>query len=117
MKIRTFLILLFVFFVLALWLSRITLGSSWPERSGLSFAVSMTVLAAGGLIAVVSLFVLFQRGLSGQSLDQSLPLLITLLGGLLLYQYNWGAALAIGMIGTAAILAQHLGGPKAPPKA
>jgi hypothetical protein len=116
MKIRTFLILLFVFFGFALWTSRVTLGSNWPERSGFSFAVSMTVLAAGGFIAVVSLFVLLQRGLSGQSLEHSLPLVIALLGGLLLYQVNWGAALALGLIGAAAIVTQALGGPKSPPK-
>ena len=69
-------------------------------------------IPVGGLIAAVSLFALLQRGLGGQSLDQTLPLIIALLGGLLLYQVNWGVALALGMIGTAAVVVQFWKGPK-----
>jgi hypothetical protein len=113
MKTRTFLILLLVFFGLALWLGRISTGMGhWPERVDVSFAVSLTLMAVGGLIAAVSLFALLQRGLGGQSLDQTLPLIIALLGGLLLYQVNWGVALALGMIGTAAVVVQFWKGPK-----
>ena len=113
MKSRTFLILLLVFFGLALWLGRISTGMGhWPERVDVSFAVSLTLVAVGGLIAAVSLFALLQRGLGGQSLDQTLPLIIALLGGLLLYQVNWGVALALGMIGTAAVVVQFWKGPK-----
>ena len=113
MKTRTFLILLAVFFAFAVWLGRISNPAEhWPERVDVSFAVSMTMLAAGGLIAAVSLFALLQRGLAGQSLDQTLPLIIALLGGLLLYQVNWGVALALGMIGTAAVVVQFWKGPK-----
>jgi hypothetical protein len=109
--------LLFVFFGLALWLGRISTGMGrWPERVDVSFAVSLTVMAVGGMIAAVSLFALLQRGLSGQSLDQTLPLVLALLGGLLLYQVNWGIALAMGMIGTAAVVTQRWNGPKGPPK-
>ncbi|MGD0615032.1 MAG: hypothetical protein ABSA69_06275 [Verrucomicrobiota bacterium] len=117
MKTRTFLILLAVFFGFTLWLGRISSATErWPERVDVSFAVSMTMLAAGGLIAAVSLFALLQRGLGGQSLDRTLPLILALLGGLLLYQVNWGVALALGMIGTATIVFQHWNGPKPPPK-
>jgi hypothetical protein len=116
MKTRTFLILLAVFFGFALWLGRISsVTERWPERVDVTFAISMTMLAAGGLIAAVSLFALLQRGLGGQSLDQTLPLILALLGGLLLYQVNWGVALALGMIGTAAVVTQHWKGPKGPP--
>jgi hypothetical protein len=115
MKIRVFLILLLGFFGLALWLGRVSNGMGrWPERVDVSFAVSLTLLAVGGLIAAVSLFALLQRGLNGQSLEQTLPLTLTLLGGLLLYQANWGVALALGMIGTAAVVMHYLGGPKGP---
>jgi hypothetical protein len=117
MKMRTFLLLVLGFFATVLWICRVKIGTQWPERVDVNFAVSLTVLASGGLMAVVSLFALLQRGLKGQSLDQSLPLVLALLGGLLLYQVNWGAALAFGMIGTATIVTQHLGGPKTPPKA
>lgn len=117
MKIRTFLILLALFFGFAAWLGRISSATErWPERVDVSFAVSMTMLAVGGVIAAVSLFALLQRGFSGQSLEQALPLVIAMLGGLLLYQVNWGVALALGMIGTATVVMQHLGGPKGPPK-
>ena len=115
MMIRYFLILLLVFFGLCLQLCRISTGGGrWPERVDVSFAVSLTVLAAGGLIAAVSLFALLQRGLNGQTIEQSLPLIIALLGALLLYQINWGVALALGMIATAAVITQHWGGPKGP---
>ncbi len=115
MKIRTFLILLLVFFALTLWLGRVSNGfGRWPEKVDVSFAVSLTLLAAGGVIAAVSLFALLQRGLNGQSLEQSMPLIIALLGGLLLYQVNWGVALALGMIGTAIVVIGHWAGPKGP---
>jgi hypothetical protein len=116
MKLRTLLILLFVFFATVLWVCRVKIGTQWPERVDVNFAVSFTVLTSGGLMAVISLFALLQRGLKGQSLDQSVPLVAALLGGLLLYQMNWGVALALGMIGAAAVVMQHLGGPKSPPK-
>ena len=116
MKIRTLFILLFVFFAAVLWICRVKIGTQWPERVDVNFAVSLTVLASGGLMAVVSLFALLQRGLKGQSLDQSVPLVMALLGGLLMYQMNWGVALALGMIATAAIVMQHPGSPKPPPK-
>ena len=117
MKIRTFLILLFGLFLLSLWLGRISSGlGRWPERVDVSFAVSLTTLAAGSLIAAVSLFALLQRGLNGETLEQNLILLAALLGGVLLYQVNWGVALALGMIGTAAVIAQRWGGPKGPKK-
>ena len=112
MKTRTFLILVLVFFALSLMVGRVSIGAHWPERVDVSYAVSLTLMAVGGLIAAVSLFVLLQRGLSGQSLEQSLPLIFALLGGLLLYQINWGVALALGMIGTAAIILHYLRGPK-----
>jgi hypothetical protein len=115
MKMRYFLILLGLFFALALWLGRISTGMGrWPERVDVSFAISLTALAVGCLMAAVSLFALLQRGWSGQTLDQSLPLIIALLGGLLLYQENWGIALALGMIGTAAVIMHGLAGPKGP---
>jgi hypothetical protein len=116
MKIRTLFLLLFVFFATVLWICRVKMGTQWPERVDVNFAVSLTVLASGGLMAVVSLFALLQRGLKGQSLDQSVPLVMALLGGLLMYQMNWGVALALGMIATAAIVMPPLGGPKSPPK-
>jgi hypothetical protein len=115
MKIRTFLILVLAFFALCLVVGRVSIGPHWPERVDVSYAVSLTLLAVGGLIAAVSLFALLQRGLSGQSLDQSLPLILALLGGLLLYQINWGVALALGMIGTAAVIMNCLGRSKRPP--
>jgi hypothetical protein len=115
MKIRTFLILVLLFFGLSLLIGRVSVGPRWPERVDVSYAVSLTLMSLGGLIAAVSLFALLQRGLGGQSLDQSLPLLMALLGGLLLYQLNWGVALALGMIGTAAIVVQYLSGRKRPP--
>jgi hypothetical protein len=113
MKVRYFLVLLVLFFAFALWKGRIsnTVGG-WPERIDISFAVSLVAVATGATIAGVSLFGLLQRGLSGQTLEQSLPLLLSLLGGLLLYQANWGVALALGMIATAAIVTQRWGGPK-----
>lgn len=114
MKTRTFLILLAVFFLLALFVGRVSTGSRWPERVDVSFAVSLTMLAVGGGVAAVSLFSLLRRGLEGQGLGQSLPLIIALLGGLLLYQMNWGVALALGMIGTAVIVMEHLGRAKGP---
>ena len=113
MKTRTFLILLLVFFLLCLWICRISTGTrTWIQRVDVSFAISLTMLAVGGLIAAVSLFALLQRGLNGQPLDQSLPLIIALLGGLLLYQVNWGVALALGMIGSAAVITRYLGKPR-----
>lgn len=110
MKIRTFLILVLLFFIVSLVIGRVSIGLRWPERVDVSYGVSLTLLAVGGLIAAVSLFALLQRGLSGQSLDQSVPLVLALLGGLLLYQINWGVALALGMIGTAAVVMHYLGG-------
>ncbi|HZL42093.1 MAG TPA: hypothetical protein VFD66_02290 [Verrucomicrobiae bacterium] len=109
MKIRIFLIAVLLFFVLSMVVGRVSIGNRWPERVDVSYAISLTVLAAGGLIALVSLFVLLQRGLSGQPLDQSLPLVFALLGGLLMYQVNWGVALAFGLIGSAAIITNYLG--------
>lgn len=109
MKTRTFLILVAVFFGLSLLACTVSLGNHWPGRVDVNFAVSFTILAVGGLMALVSLFVLVKRGLNSQSLDQSLPLLITLLGGILLYQVNWGVALALGLIGTAIVLTQRWG--------
>ncbi len=115
MKTRIFLILLFAFFILSLWLGRISSGlGRWPERVDVSFAISLTSLAAGSLMAVVSLFALLQRGLKGESLEQNLILLVALLGGLLIYQMNWGVALALGLIGTATVITQRWGGPKGP---
>jgi hypothetical protein len=115
MKMRYFLILVIVFFGFALWMGRLTPGMGrWPERLDISYAVSLTALAMGGLIAAMSLFALLQRGLSGQTLEQSLPLVLALLGGLLLYQVNWGVALALGMIGAAAIVTRRWGGSKGP---
>lgn len=52
--------------------------------------------------------------MEGHGMGQSLPLIIALLGGLLLYQMNWGVALALGMIGTAVIVMEHLGRAKGP---
>ena len=113
MRIRYFLILLALFFAFALWMGRISNGvGRWPERIDISFAVSLTALGTGAAIAAVSLFGLLQRGLSGQSLEQSMPLLLALLGGLLLYQTNWGTALALGLVATAAIISQRWHGPK-----
>jgi len=113
MKIRYFLILLALFFAFALWMGRISNGvGRWPERIDISFAVSLTALGTGAAIAAVSLFGLLQRGLQGHALDQSLPLVLALLGGLLLYQANWGIALAFGMVATAAIITQRWKGPK-----
>lgn len=109
MKIRTFLILLFVLFVLCLLVGRVSISARWPEKVDVSYAVSLTLLTVGGLTAAVSLFLLLQRGISGQPLDQSLPLVFALLGGLLLYQTNWGVALALGLVGTAGIVTHHLG--------
>jgi hypothetical protein len=115
MKIRYFLLLVLLFFALCLVVARVSTGGRfWPERVDVSYAVSLTLMAVGGVIASVSLFVLLQRGLKGQSLDQSLPLIFALLGGLLLYQINWGVALALGIIGGAAIVMHYLGGPKGP---
>jgi hypothetical protein len=115
MKLRIFLILLLVFFGLCLLVCRVSTGGSfWPQRVDVSYAVSLTLLAVGGLIAAVSVFSLLQRGLSGQGVEQSLPLIIALLGGLLLYQVNWGVALALGMVAIAAVILQHRGGSKGP---
>jgi hypothetical protein len=115
MKMRTFLILLVAFFAVCVFLCRIsTTGGRWPERVDVSFAVSLTVLAVGGGIAAASLFALLQRGLSGQSLEQNLPLVIALLGGLLLFQINWGVALALGLIVAASVIVHGLGGSKGP---
>ncbi len=113
MKTRYFLVLLGLFFAFALWMGRISTGPGrWPERIDISFAVSLTALGMGAGIAAVSLFALLQRGLSGQKLEQCLPLVLALLGGLLLYQMNWGVALALGMIATASIVTQRWNGPK-----
>ena len=113
MKIRYFLVLLALFFAFALWMGRISNGvGRWPERIDISFAVSLVALSTGATIAAVSLFGLLQRGLSGQTLEQSLPLVLAMLGGLLLYQANWGIALALGMVATAAIITQRWHGPR-----
>ncbi len=105
MKTRTFIILLVVFFAVVLLCCQLATSPRWPGRVDVNFAVSLTLLAVGGLVSAVSLFALLQRGLNGETLDRSLPLIVALLGGLLLYQANWGIALALGMIGTAVILA------------
>jgi len=113
MKIRYFVALLGLFFVFALWMGRISNGMGrWPERIDISFAVSLAALGTGAAIAAVSLFALLQRGLSGRTLEQSLPLVLSLLGGLLLYQANWGIALALGAVATAAVVTQRWNGPK-----
>ncbi len=104
-----FLILMLVFFGLALCIGRVSIGANWPERMDVSYALSLTFMAVGGVTAAASLFILVQRGLASQTLDQVLPLIIALLGGLLLYQINWGVAVALGMIGTAAVVMHYLG--------
>jgi len=116
MKLRLFLLFMLVFFAVALWLGRVSISARWPERVDVSFALSLTFMAAGGLLAAVSLFSLLQRGLTGQTLEQNLPLVIVLLGGLLLYQVNWGVALAVGIIVAAGVVARSLSGPKGPDK-
>ncbi|MFO1478537.1 MAG: hypothetical protein U1F98_18050 [Verrucomicrobiota bacterium] len=108
MKMRTFLILTVLFLLGSLATCRVS-GSRWPERVDVSFAVSMTVLAVGGAIACASAFALLQRGLAGQPLDSNLTLVTGLLGGLLLFQINWGLALALGLIAAAAIVARGFG--------
>jgi hypothetical protein len=114
MKLRTFIILLGLFLLGSLAVCHVS-GSRWPERVDVSFAVSMTVLAVGGGIASVSAFALLQRGLEGQRLESNLTLMIALLGGLLLFQINWGVALALGVIAGTAIVADRFGRPKDPP--
>jgi hypothetical protein len=114
MKTRTFLILMAVFFLLALVVGRVSIGLRWPERVDITFALSLTLSTVGALIAAVSLFCLLQRALTGQAIEQSLPFILTLLGGLLLFQLNWGAALALGMVATAVVVTSRLGRPKGP---
>jgi hypothetical protein len=113
MKIRTFTISWLVLFLLCLTV-RHGYNSRWPDQLDISYAANLSVLVVGGLTASVSVFALLQRGLSGQTVAQNLTLVIALLGGLLLYQSNWGIALAIGMIGTAAVVTHHWSGPKEP---
>jgi hypothetical protein len=114
MKMRDYLILVLVFFAFALTFDRVSIGPQWPQKVDVSYALSLTLMAVGGLMAAVSLFVLVQRGLGGQPLEQSLPLIFALLGGLLLYQINWGVALALGMIGSTTVVMYYWRGPKGP---
>jgi NhaP-type Na+/H+ or K+/H+ antiporter len=116
MKMRSFLICVAVFFVVVLLLGRTTMGTHLPDRIEVSFALTLALGAVGGVIAAVSLFSLLQRSLAGQALEQNLALLIALLGGLLLYQANWGTSLALGMVATAVVVTHYLGGPKTPTK-
>lgn len=116
MKMRTFLICVLILFGLVLLLGRVSIGSSWFQRVDVSYALTLTLCTVGGVIAMVSLFSLLQRALAGQALEQSLPFMVTLLGGLLLYQLNWGVALAFGMLGTTLVVMHHWGRPNGPGK-
>ena len=114
MKMRSFLICVFGFFLVVLLLGRTTMGSHLPDRIEVSFALTLALGAVGGVIAAVSLFSLLQRSLSGQATEHNLTLVIALLGGLLLYQANWGIALALGMVATAAVVTRYLRDPGGP---
>lgn len=114
MKLRTFLICLFVFFLAVLFLGRVSVGGAWPQKVDFSYAVTLTLSSAGGLMAVISVFKLFQHSTSGLSLEQIVPLVVALLGGVLLYQANWGVAIAIGAVATGAIVTRRILGSKDP---
>src|SRR5436190_10176342 len=72
--------------------------------TGADLAVSWTMRAIGGLIAVVATFGLFWRALNGDPLELQFGFVLALLGGLLLVSVHWSLAIALALIGLALIV-------------
>jgi Na+/proline symporter len=70
---------------------------------GADLAVTWTMRATGGLIAVVATFGLFWRALNGEPLEMQFGFVLALLAGLLLVSVHWSLAIALGIIGVALI--------------
>ena len=96
-----FVVLLVGLFLAALLFGRQRLGLDISERFEWTLALGWAISAAGGGIAAISAFLLLQRATSGTSLPHVLPLLITLLAGLLMYQSHWAIAIALAAIAVA----------------
>src|SRR5437016_4615993 len=90
-----FALVVLVIFLIALFNDR--------DLAGAEMAVTLTMRAIGGLIAVVATFGLFWRALNGDPLELQFGFVLALLGGLLLASVHWSLAIALGLIGLALI--------------
>jgi hypothetical protein len=87
------------------------------DLPGADMAVSWTMRAMGGLIAVIATFGLFWRALNGETLDLQFGFVLALLAGLLLVNVHWALAISLGLIGVALIIREmwmrHVSGSRA----
>jgi len=67
-------------------------------------ALSWTMQAFGGLIAIVAAFGLFWRALNGDALELQFGFVLALLAGLLLVDMHWSLAITLGAIGVTLII-------------
>src|SRR5438045_2396475 len=92
---------IFALVVLVIFLIALFNNGNLP---GAEMAVSWTMRAIGGLIAVVATFGLFWRALNGDPLELQFGFVLALLGGLLLVNVHWSLAIALALIGLALIV-------------
>ena len=98
MKTLHFIILLIGLFLAAFLFARQRHGLDAMERMELSLALNWALMAVGGGLAAISAFLLLLRAMAGTTLQQGLPLVVALLGGLLLYQNHWAIAVSLAAI-------------------
>jgi hypothetical protein len=98
MKTLHFIILLIGLFLAAFLFARQRHGLDAMERMELSLALNWALTAVGGALAAISAFLLLLRAMAGTTLQEGLPLVVSLLGGLLLYQNHWAIAVALAAI-------------------
>ena len=106
MKTLHFIILLIVLFLAAFLFGRQRHGLDAMDRMELSLALNWTLTAVGGALAAISAFLLLLRAIAGTTLQQGLPLVVALLGGLLLFQNHWAIAVSLAAIVVAWSLAE-----------
>ena len=98
MKTLHFIILLIGLFLVAFLFGRQRHGLDAMDRMELSFALNWALTAVGGALAAISAFLLLLRAMAGTTLQQGLPLVVALLGGLLLFQNHWAIAVSLAAI-------------------
>jgi hypothetical protein len=116
MKTLHFIILLVALFLVALLSSRQRLGIEPTDRLAWSLAWNWVMTVTGGTFAAVSVLLLLQRGMAGSGIQQVLPLVIPLLGGLLIYQAHWALAVALALVVAAWSVLEFLRASKTPKK-
>jgi hypothetical protein len=116
MKTLHFIILLVALFLVALLFSRQRLGIELTDRLAWSLAWNWVMTMTGGTFAAVSVLLLLQRGMAGSGIQQVLPLVIPLLGGLLIYQAHWALAISLALVVVAWSVLEFLRISKAPKK-